>query len=199
VKGIEMIDDVLLFLKSQLNGYLHRKSGWDPAESQEDKVVFVDGENLDPVSFKLGAVSLLLINIEEENTLRSPDRYSRLAPDGTRHATQPEIRLNLYVLFVARYKQYEDALRYLSLIIQYFQNNRLFNHHSAPELPETFEQLVVELITLPFSEQNEVWNSLRMTYHPSVLYKVKMVVFRDDEAEAVPIPVVGEQVVRTSS
>jgi hypothetical protein len=40
-----------------------------------------------------------------------------MALDGTRHRTQPEVRLNLYVLFVARFKQYEDALRYLSLII----------------------------------------------------------------------------------
>jgi hypothetical protein len=38
-----------------------------------------------------------------------------MAPDGTRYKIQPEIRLNLYVLFVARFKQYEDALHYQQL------------------------------------------------------------------------------------
>ena len=191
-----MISDVLLFLKDRLNAYLSTKSGWNPDASQEDTVVFMDGEHMDPVSFKLGAVSALLINIEEDNTLRGPDLYRRVAPDGTRHQIQPEIRLNLYVLFVARFKQYEDALRYLSLIIQYFQHHRLFNQHNAPELSAGMEQLVLELTTLPFAEQNEIWSALRTTYHPSVLYKVKMVVFKDEETVATPV--IEETILRTS-
>lgn len=55
-----MISDVLLFLKNHLNAYLRTKSDWNPEASQEDKVVFVDGEHMDPVSFKLGAISALL-------------------------------------------------------------------------------------------------------------------------------------------
>ena len=78
-----MIGEALVFLKNQLNAYLN--SGWDPDESPEDKVVFVDGEKMDPVSFRLGAVSVLLINIEEENTLRAPDQYKRMSPDGASH------------------------------------------------------------------------------------------------------------------
>jgi hypothetical protein len=30
---------------------------------------------MDPISFKLGAISAVLINIEEDNTLRGPDPY----------------------------------------------------------------------------------------------------------------------------
>ena len=179
-----MISEVLIFLRNQLNSYLHGQVGWSLEESREEKVGFVDGQEMDPITFRLGAVSALLINIEADNTLRAPEPYWRMAPDGTQYRAQPEIRLNLYVLFVARFKKYEDSLRYLSLIIQYFQNHRVFNHHSAPDLSEYMEQLVMELITLPFSEQNEVWNALRTTYHPSVLYKAKMVVFRDADAVA---------------
>lgn len=189
-----MIDDTLVFLKNHLNAYLN--SGRDPNESSEEKVVFVDGEKMDPLSFRLGAVSILLINIEEENTLRAPDQYMRMSPNGASQKVQPEIRLNLYVLFVARFKQYEEALRYLSLIIQYFQNHRVLNHHNAPELSEEIEQLVMELVTLPFSEQNEVWNALRLTYHPSVLYKASMIVFRDEDA--LGMPEAAEKILRTS-
>lgn len=191
-----MISDILIFLKNRLNAYLQTKWGWNPEESREDHVVFIDGERMDPLTFQLGAVSTLLINIEEENVLRLPDPYMRVSPDGIREQVQPDIRLNLYVLFVARFKQYEDALHYLSVIIQYFQNHRVLNHHNAPELDERIEKLVIELITLPFAEQNEVWNALRTTYHPSVLYKVKMVVFRDEDAEIVTA--MGDQNLRIS-
>ena len=179
-----MISDALVFLKNRLN--THLKSGRSPDESQEEPVVFLDGQNMEPLTFKMGAVSVLLINIEEETTLRPPDRYQRLAPDGTSQKIQPDIRLNLYVLFVARFKQYEESLRYLSLIIRYFQQQRVFNQQNAPDLVENIEQLVLELITLPFSEQNEVWSSLRVTYHPSLLYKVGMVVFKDEAGMSVP-------------
>jgi hypothetical protein len=98
---------------------------------------------------------------------------------------------------VAHYQQYEDSLRNLSAIIQYFQNHRLFTQQDAPELSENIEQLVVELVTLSFSEQNEVWGSLRLPYHPSVLYKVKMIVFQDEAPRE--MPEITEKAIRTSS
>jgi hypothetical protein len=181
-----MIHDVLLFLRKHLNAYLRTQAGGNLEDSGEDKVVFLDGEQMDPVSFKLGAVSVLLINMQEDSTLRAPDLYSRVLPNGARQQVQPEIKMNLYVLFVARFKQYEDALRYLSLIVHYFQSHRVLNHQNAPELSDDVEQLIIELNTLSFAEQNEVWSALRTTYHPSVLYRVKMVVFRDEETMGVP-------------
>lgn len=187
-----MIKEALVFLKDRLNSHL--SSGRNADEVQEDPVVFLDGEKMDPLAFKLGAVSILLINLEEETTLRAADLYQRPGPDGTRQKVQPDIRLNLYVLLVARFKQYEESLHQLSLIIRYFQNHRLFDQHNAPELGENIEQLVVELITLPFSEQNEVWSALRVAYHPSVLYKVKMVIFKDEDG--VGLPEIEERVLR---
>ena len=190
-----MIGQVFVFLKNRLNAHL--SSGSKPDESSEDRVVFLDGQKMDPLTFKLGAVSILLINIEEEKNLRLPDPYLKTTSNGTHQKINPEIRLNLQVLFVAHFKQYEESLRYLSLIIRYFQTHRLLNHHNAPELSESIEQLVMELVTLPFSEQNEVWNALRVTYHPSVLYKVKMIVFQDEDT--VKMPEIGEKTLKTAS
>ncbi len=178
-----MISDVLVFLKNYLNDYLSGQSDWTPGESREDKVVFIDGEKMDPIAFKLGAVSALLVNVEEESTLRAPDPFVSVSPAGDALRGNPEIRMNLYVLFVARFRQYEVGLKYLSDIIQHFQSHRVLDHRNAPELGEDIEKLVVELITLPLSEQNELWSALRTTYHPSVLYRVKMLVFRDSEAK----------------
>lgn len=189
-----MIGETLVFLKDQLNAYL--SVGQSANESHEDPVVFVDGEKMDPLSFRLGALSLLLINIEEEKLLRPPDLYRRTALDGSHYQIHPELRLNLYVLVVARFKQYEEALRRLALVLQYFQTHRLFARPEMPALPEKIEQLVIELLTLPFAEQNEVWSSLRLAYHPSVLYKVKLALYQDEAST--PLPKVQEKVLKTS-
>ena len=179
-----MIDETLVFLKNSLNTLLG--SGRKPHDPQEDQVVFPTGESTESPSFKLGAVSILLINLEQETALRSPDLYLRTLPDGTVQKVQPEIRLDLYVLFVAHYQQYQDSLRNLSTIIQYFQNHRLITPYDSPELDEKIGQLVIELVTLSMSEQNEIWGSLRLPYHPSVLYKVRTVVFQTEAAAEMP-------------
>lgn len=191
-----MLNEVLVFLKNHLNHQLNPRAGLTDTASQEETVVFIDGEKTDPINFKLGAVTALLINVEEENTLRPSDPYQVMSATGEKLMVKPEIRLNLFVLFVARFKQYELGLSYLSDIIQHFQSHRVFDRHSAPELSEDIEKLNLELVTLPFSEQNELWNALRSTYLPSVLYKVKMIVFRDTESRR--SPEVAEKDLRTS-
>jgi Pvc16 N-terminal domain len=189
-----MISEVLVLLKNLLNAHL--SLGQSPTESQEDRVVFLDGQSMDPLAFKLGAVSVLLINVEEENVLRAPDLYNRVSSEGTRQKVNPEIRLNLYVLFVAHFKQYEESLRHISYVIRFFQSNRVLDHQNAPALSEDVDKLIVELVTLPFSEMNEIWSVLRVGYHPSALYKVKMVVFRDEDA--IRVPEVAETVLKST-
>jgi len=190
-----MIDKILRFLKNGLNTYL--TSGKSPKDPQENQVVFSEWKNLDSINFKLGAVSVMLINLEQENILRAEDPFTRTLADGKVQKGHPEIRLNLFILFIPHYSLYEDTLRNLSAIIQYFQSRRLLNHQNSPELSEDVEQLVIELMSLSFSEQNEIWGALRLPYHPSVLYKVKMVVFRDEDFNA-PIPAVEEKIVGLS-
>lgn len=153
--------------------------GGTPDDPSGDRVVFVDGDKMEPITFKLGAVSEVLINVEEERVLRSADLYSRTAEDGTPQRVQPDIRLILYVLFVARFKQYESAWDHLSKIIEHFQTVRVFDHENTPDLPARIDKLVLELVTLGFAEQNEVWNALRTTHHPSILYRIKLLALRD--------------------
>ena len=181
-----MLGHVLVVLKDALNTYLGAKSGRQADDPAEAAVVFPDGEKMEPLVFQLGAITALLISVEEENVLRAANPYVSVGPNGAPQRVNPDVRLNLFVLFVAHYKRYEDGLRYLSWVIQFFQSHRRFDHRTAPSLSEEIDHLSIELVTLPFSEQNEVWNALRTTYHPSILYKVKMVVFRDEDAPALP-------------
>jgi hypothetical protein len=104
-----MIDDAIIFLRNRLNRSLRGISGTGPSE---DKVEFVSGDQMDPMSFKPEAVSVLLINVEEENTVRAPDLYAGVDANGVRQKVRPEIRLNLLLLFVAQFKEYAHSLTY---------------------------------------------------------------------------------------
>lgn len=178
-----MIGSILSFLRNHLNASL----GVDEFDLQEQPLVrFVDGDKMEPITFSLNGITLLLINVEEERVLRTPDRHTRVRPDGVQQRIQPDIQLNLHLLFVARFKQYEQAWASLSKVIAHFQTNRIITAATHPELPAGIERLVFELRTLDFAEQNEVWNALRTTHHPSILYKARAVTFLDQQPHQPP-------------
>ena len=170
-----MINDVLNFVKEQLNIYFKLQT-----DVLEDKVSFIDGSQTDPISFPLEMITPILINIEEDRVMRRADLYSTVNDNGEKVRSQRDIRMNLMVLFVARFTNYEQSMRYLSYVIKYFQTNNVFDHQNAPDLSEDILKLIMELTTMPLQQQNEIWNALRTTYMPSILYKVKMVVFKDE-------------------
>jgi len=176
-----MIADVLVFLKNRLNAHFHSLSGAGLADAGEDKVVFIDGDQKpDSTNFKLGAVSLLLFNIERDVINRQADNYVRVADDGLTRKVGPEININLHILFVAKFKDYEQSLHYLSMILKYFQANYYLDRQNAPELSSAIDHLVLELNTLTTTQQNELWGGLRSSYLPSLVYKVKALSFVDE-------------------
>jgi hypothetical protein len=174
-----MIGKVLSFLRKRLDDHLRAELAGGVDDPVADKVVLIDGNQLDPIGFREEAVSALLINIEEERLLRAADPYLRVQEDGKPQRQQPDLRLVLYVLFVARFKQYDSAWDHLANVIEYLQSNRIFDREGSPELPSGIDRLTLELATQSFSEQSDVWAMLKTTYHPSALYRVRLVVLRD--------------------
>lgn len=172
-----MIHTTLGILKEKLNEYFKIKTGTD-----DDRVKFLDSANVDPISFPNNVVTPFLINVSEDRTFRKADPYRGLTKNGIRTHINPEIRLELLVLFVSKFTDYNQSLNFLSYIIKYFQTHRVFDQNNAPTLAgENIEKLIVELMTVPLSEQNEIWSSLRATYLPSVLYKINTITYMDDE------------------
>ncbi|PON10513.1 hypothetical protein C2W62_49665, partial [Candidatus Entotheonella serta] len=71
-----MIRETLVFLRDELNAYLNEQAG-RPTDSPEYMAVFVDSQDTqrDVIAFPPNAVTVMLINVEEERALRAPDRY----------------------------------------------------------------------------------------------------------------------------
>lgn len=185
-----MLAPVFQILVRNLNAYFNNIQRTDNSQSAVVKLLQQEGEQ-ESVKFPLNTVTPLLINIEEEGHLRSGDRFLRTSANGGRESGLPDIRLNLYILFVSHFQEYVDSLNYLSLIVRYFQSNPVLDHQNTPGLDESIDKLIVELKTLPLSEQNEVWNALRSAYRPSLLYRVRMIVFQAESLVNAPGEIVA--------
>lgn len=176
-----------MFLRDELN---RRLAG--PSDGEEAPVVFLDGYELNEPSFKQGAVTQLLFNVQEEREMRQADRYLRRIvqpgePDIIAR-TMPEIRLFMHLLFIARYKDYQTSWDRLSQIIQHFQSTPVYRRPAVEGMPTDVDKLILELIPLDFSQQNDIWNALRVSHHPCLHYRVRLIVFRDQAAETVETP-----------
>ncbi len=173
-----MIHTTLNVLKGKLNEYFRITTNTDT-----DLVKFIDSNSNDPVSFTNNAITPFLINISEDRKFRNPDQFSGVVKDGIRTQMNPEIRIELLVLFVSKFGDYNQALNFLSYVIKFFQVNRIFTPKNTPELSdEKIEKLIIELISIPLEEQNQVWHSLNTSYLPSVLYRIRLLQFIDEHS-----------------
>lgn len=182
-----MINEVLLLLRDVVNAHLSASLGLSSVQGDQGQVVFLDSEKIESMDFKLGAVTLLLTNIEQEHSLRPGDPYRVTLADGTAQRVMPPIHLNLQVLFVCRFKDYLQSLRCMSLILQLFQRHRVLDHGNAPALSDRIDKIMMELHTVPMSELQGLWGLLRTAYLPSLIYRARMVVFQDEDGSALPL------------
>jgi hypothetical protein len=176
-----------------LRKILSEKLGADKAHPQ---LVFLSSQDDDSIKFPKDAISMLLINMEKEEHTRMDDPYrQKNKTTDDFFQVYPEIRLNLYLLFVSNWGDYKTGLDRLSEVITFFQANRVFSSHRTTEdgsliptegFPANVDRLSIEFITLPFDKQNEVWNSLRTTYRPSVLFKLRMLAFQQSSGPITP-------------
>ncbi|MBE9116387.1 DUF4255 domain-containing protein [Lusitaniella coriacea LEGE 07157] len=176
-----MLDAALTFFQEQLNNYIKIKTGGQ----KEDTVRFAEIQPPKEVGMQSNAITALLVNLEEERIFRSGAAYSSNLPNGTSRPANPNLCLNLHLLFIANFKDYVEGLRVLSLVLKFFRSYRLFDCQKFPSLSPEIEQLSTEMVNLSFMEQGELWRSLELPCSPSALYKVRMIVFQDMEMDFV--------------
>ncbi len=188
-----MLQVVLSFLKDQVNNYLRVKRRGQPFVVD---VVFREQHTGSTIKFFENKINVLLVNLEEEQLFRAGAVPSSSITNGINAQVNPDVYMNLYIMFVSYFKDdYTQALSCLSLIIKFFQSHRLFEGKNYPPLNPEIEKLTLELVNLPFSEQKDLWSLLGMPYIPSVIYKVRMVVFKDRDTLEVTTPIEETQLI----
>lgn len=180
-----MIEVALQFLTAELNAYLASKSGSNPPEVVKmGRVVDDTGKYALP----LDSVGATVINIEEDRILRS-QRPDYVTVAGQHIVLEPELKLNLYILFCANFKRYDAGLKYLSLMLTFFQSHPVFTSTQHPALDRGISKLTAELQSLSFEQLNQIWGFIGGKQLPSVLYKIRLITLQDSSQKAMQPPV----------
>jgi len=173
-----VINKVLSFIKEELNNYIKLKLN----DSSVDKVVCAEivAQDGSAVHLPQNSIIITLANIEEEKVLKSQTPHTQEL-NGSLIISNPEIKLNLYILFIANFgENYNESLKFLSFIIQFFQAKNVFNPQNSPTLNPEIKKLVLELYILNFEQLNHLWGTLGAKYKPSVMYKVRFISIQEE-------------------
>ncbi|MDJ0845489.1 DUF4255 domain-containing protein [Crocosphaera sp.] len=183
-----MLDIALKFLKDQLNTYLLTRTHSN-SNSQEIGQVkmskLVDDEGKSAIT--LDNIGLSIINIEEERLFKS--QVTEYAYTNGEHLVlEPELKINLYVILAANFKEYDEALKKISSVLMFFQSHSVFTPEQYPDLDPSIEKLVVELQSLNYEQLNQIWAFIGGKQIPSVIYKVRLVCLQDGTPTSIQSP-----------
>ncbi len=188
-----MIDDALNFICDQLTDYLQLKLDIPTGGPiQLANITTLQDGNTGSTTTETYNTFLSLVNIEEDRISESQKNHRRIG--GILINENPKVHLNLYVLFAVNLANYPESLKRLSLIIQFFQYQNVFNPLNSPSLPTGIEKLIFDLVTLSFQDLNNLWGILGSKYLPSVMYKVRMIKISEEFKEGTA-PLVQEIIV----
>ena len=137
-----------------------------------------------PLVDESAQVYMTLVNVEEELTFKNLDavRQSESRPLAY---VNPPMYINLFLLFAANHRDYTMAIKYLDLVLLFFQGNRSFSIartpiaatgiFSTPGEAENNMVVNVDLMSLTFEQLNHLWGSLGGKQQPFLLFKVRQV------------------------
>jgi hypothetical protein len=173
---MHMIDRAISQIATQLNEHLRGL-----LDIPEDIVVVSNllgpngalAPNLD------NRIVVFLTSIEKDTVPRRSEH-----PSSALSGAKP-LFLNLYVMVAANFTgaNYPEGLKFLALVVGFFNRNQVLDHASAPDLDDRLDKLVLDIENTPPQVMSNIWGVLGGRYLPSVLYRVRMVPVGGDDVE----------------
>ena len=128
-----------------------------------------DGGNEEEIS---ESIILSLVSIEEENVLKN--NYPLRRSGSTIIQEKSAVYINVYLLFAAKYANYDTALKAISQVIYCFQaNKRLVLTANGED-----QECILQLFNMGFENLNNLWTVLGGRYLPSVIYKARVLMYQ---------------------
>jgi len=182
-----MLSTTLSFLADEINGFIGNKDFRYRGKTVAIVSDLVDAKG-EPVYTKLiteqgDNLVITLINIEEETVGKSQAATYR-KPDESIELLNPDIKINAYIMItgvsnMTDAQRYLNSLRVLSYAMGFFQYKNVFDKVNSPTLPDGVEKLIAEMVSLTFEQQNHIWGALGAKYQPSVMFKIRMLTYRE--------------------
>jgi len=182
-----MLEKALVILRDELTNYLKRLP---ELNITSETVVYLSRivDDNGTIVIPGDSLALTLVNIEEERFLKSQEARSQ-GTSGRVSFRNPEIKLNLFLLFTGNFQTYKTGLKYLGGVIRFFQAKNVFLPENTPDMDPSFEKLVLEMHNLDFEQQNHLWGALGAKYLPSVLYQLRLITIQEDARSAEEPPI----------
>lgn len=172
-----MLDVALEFIRDELNGFIAARTG-----SEQETVVLsrFPSDINNKYAFDDDKLGMTVINLEEERTVRT-QLPTHAYVNGQHVVREPDVKINIHTLIGANYGHYDEALKFISLVIIFFQSHPVFTPTEYPALNPAIERLAVELQSPTYEQLNQIWGFVGAKQLPSVIYKIRMVVMQDTE------------------
>lgn len=160
-----MINNILTYYTGRLENFLEN------IFHQPEGIVKLSYINETDKEDILNKLVVTLISVERETAAGIGGGGMRNA-SGAFNKGFPPVYVNLNVMFAAVYdpKRYADSLSVLSAVLLFIQANPLFNVGGK-------QKYTVEVMSLSAEELNNIWSCVGGHYYPSVVCKIKGVVF----------------------
>ncbi|MCX6220615.1 MAG: DUF4255 domain-containing protein [Bacteroidia bacterium] len=181
-----MIDQALLFLRDEINAYVHLRTNATTVEVKLSKIV----NDLGKYAFPDDSIALTIFNLEEDHIFKAQlPEFTYV--DGQHQRREPELKFILHAMFAANFGIYEEAWKAIGLVLGFFQSHPVFLAEEYPALSPKIGKLTVELESLSVEQLNQIWAYLGAKHLPSVAYKIRMVIIQDEFATAIQKPVIS--------
>lgn len=167
-----MIDQALNHIVDDLNVYLGSRYAIQPLVSLFN-IANPDWKNLQPEATSTEQIFANLINVHEDNIYKNQP-YAQ----GTPTETHP-MRLDLYVLFAFKSRQYLQAIKLLSAVLEYYHRKPIAQVTLADLLGDPFDlSLEVVYHNIDLEDSNNMWGNLGGEQHPFAIYKIQLMELR---------------------
>ncbi len=156
--------------------------------SSSNKVCLANLYNADgSCSLQKNCIAISLINIEETFD-EQYNSLQRASLNGYTEQLRPPLTLTLSVLFTANFEHYDQALKMLAFVMEYFQRVPMLNRQLAPDMSDNIDKLHFKLFSQNLEQAKDIWSFLGGRYLPSVLYNIRGTEVAADQTISITTP-----------
>lgn len=167
-----MLDLCLNYLKERMNQSIRNTFDLPTDIVIVSPPADLDGSKPNKIQNK---ILLFVSNIEKDSFSKTlnQNHYNSKST-----VTTKPLFITLTITIAANFsnENYSDGLKVLSHLLAFFNRNNSFNHTNSPELPNSIEQINMDLESIPGDQLNHMWGIFGSHYLPSCIYRVRALV-----------------------
>jgi hypothetical protein len=170
----------LQFTTTVLDQYIKNKYQLD-----ESKVILnnvIDNNGAIPTKNE-NKIVVSLINIEQETLQPFYIRNQKLA-NGNYGDLNPSQRFNLDLLVTSNFDDYNESLKFLNAVIQFFQSYVVLDATNFSNIPAGLNKLEFEIEKLNYNQMHSLWTAMGAKYQPSIVYKTRLITIQSYDNES---------------